>query len=265
MKRSIVIIARNEKQWTEITATNFKHQFVDAEIVGVDDGGKNVWPDFVRVIKTGGEIGVGRCRRLGVERAKGDIVCITDGHVLFDRGDKEKAWRLADEGNVVTFTTKSLKTGLDRGSGRIHNLEDHSAKNTDVEEGMHTGLIGGVYFMLKSVAMDIIGPTPSHGFNEQIMTVGALAFGHPIYAYPGMAFHHLYKKEFNYTVTVAGQLRNRNLLKWWFLDGKPPLGVTPIEKQYHKHVQENRTRDTKEIVQLIKDMNKGRLPKNNKE
>ena len=37
------------------------------------------------------------------------------------------------------------------------------------------------------------------------------------------------------------------------------------EKQYYKHVQENRTRDAKDIMQLIKDMNKGKLPRNNKE
>ncbi len=260
MKRSIIIIARNEDQWPEITATNFQHQFEGAEIIGVDDGGTNVWPDFVKVIKTEGGIGVGRCRRLGVAKAEGDMICLADGHVLFDRGDKEKAWRLASEGKVVTLSTKSLKTGLDRGGGRIYDLETHKAKNThDVREGQHISLIGGVYFMPKGVALDIIAPTSSHGYNEQIMTLGALSFGHPIYAYPGMSFHHLYKKRFNYRITRKDQLRNKALLAWWFLDGRFPGSLTKEEKQYHKYVQEKRVRTSDEVIQAIKDMNEGRL------
>jgi len=41
MKYSVVITARNEREWPKITATNMKYQLNPHEIIGVDDGGVN--------------------------------------------------------------------------------------------------------------------------------------------------------------------------------------------------------------------------------
>lgn len=251
MTESIIIIARNEGDWPRITALNFQHQFPGSEIIGIDDGGQNNWPEKVKVIKTTGGIGVGMSRRLGVENASHDLVCISDGHVLFDRGDKQKAWQTAAAGNVVTFTTKSITSGREHGNGRKHFLPDHSTKNCTVPEGAQIGMIGGVYFMKKDVALDIIAPTNSHGFNEQIMTVAALAFGHPIYSMGSLVFQHLYKNSFNYNVTYSGQTRNRNLLDWWFFSKAKPANVTGDEQKYYDLVQMKRKLSGNEIAKII--------------
>lgn len=254
MNRTIIIPARNEGQWADITAANFKAQFPDSHIIGVDDGGVNVWPKDIQVIKTAGGIGVGNCRRLGVSAAKTELICITDAHVIFDCGDKEKAWRLAKDGNVVTFTSKSLKSGKNHGNGRFHYLPTHKTANVHVKEGAEIGLIGGVYFMRKDVAVNLIAPTASHGFNEEIMTTAAFAFGHPIYTLPGMVFQHLYKKEFNYDVTYNQQQQNRKLLDWWFFDGTLPAPVTKEQQAYYIHVQKNRVLNKTELISKFEKM-----------
>jgi hypothetical protein len=253
--KSIVIIARNEEHWSHITSTNFRTQFPDCEIIGVDDGGTNHWPDYVKVIKTPGGIGVGNARRLGVYEAKGSLICITDGHVLFDKGDKVRAWDLASKGKVLTFTTRSLASGKTHGNGRRHSLPDHKCTNVSTKEGQEIGLIGGVYFMSKAVALDIIGPTPHHGFNEQVMTAGALAMGHPIYAFPSMVFHHLYKKTFNYPVQSDLFNRNRVLLDWWFFGKASPKESTSDEQAYFNRVQKNRKLGVGALTNRFKTMN----------
>ena len=259
MKKAIIIIARNENEWPEITATNFQHQFSDCELVGIDDGGNNVWPPNINLYKTIGGVGVGMSRRYGVEMTDAELIMVTDGHVLYDRGDKEKIWRLAEQGFVVTFTTKSLKTGKTHGNGRTHMLPDHKAVNTRVPDGHQIGLIGSVYAMKRSVALDVIAPTSSHGFNEQVMTVAALAFGHDIYSCPDIVFSHLYKNTFNYDVTYNGQQRNRKLLDWWFLDGAKPHNISKEESRYMQHVQLNRKRNKNQIIECIEAMNRKEL------
>jgi hypothetical protein len=62
---TIVIIARNEGEWVRKTVENYHLHMPDCEIIGVDDGGYNDWPQGVKVINTEGAIGVGRCRLLG--------------------------------------------------------------------------------------------------------------------------------------------------------------------------------------------------------
>lgn len=258
MKKAVIIIARNEGIWPTLTADNFMVNFPDAEIVGIDDGGKNEWPDFVDVIKTKGGVGVGMCRRMGFEYVKNkdvDAAIITDAHVFFELGCISKAWKLASEGYIVNSTTRSLSSQQNKGNGRFHYLPNHKAKNVTTCEGIEAGLIGGVYFMRVDVALDVIGPTPSHGFNEQIMTCAAFAMGHPIYTFPSMVFSHLYKKEFNYSVTHIGQSRNRLLLDWWFFGGKKPLNISKQELNYHNYIQANRVLNRHELRNKILQMN----------
>jgi hypothetical protein len=240
MKKAIIIIARNEGQWVEITAQNFKSQFKDCKIIGVDDGGVNEWPDFVEVYKTAGGIGVGQCRRLGVEKSNCELICVTDAHVLYDKGDKETAWKLASEGNILTFTTKSIKSGRSLGNGWCNYSKQDKIKYVSAKTGTEIGLIGSVYFMKRDIALDIIAPTPAHGYNEQIMTAAAFALGYKIYAYPDMTFQHLYKNKFNYTLSYSEQNRNSELLEWWFYGGTLPKETRKEEIDYYNMIQRNR-------------------------
>lgn len=255
MKKAVIIIARNEGNWTRKTSDDFKQNFPDCEIIGVSDGGINSWPDFVRVIKTDGGVGVGKCRRIGVMNTDADVVIITDGHVFFETGDIEKAWKFAEQGYIINSCTRSLSSGRNAGNGRTHILPNHEAKNVFAQEGDEVGMIGGVYFMRRDVALGIVAPTPSHGFNEQIMTCAAFSLGHKIYCYPDMVFKHLYKKAFNYKVTYSGQQRNRILLDWWFFSGKPPVNASAMELDYYKFIQANRILTPEQLTEKIEKMN----------
>lgn len=258
MKKAVIIIARNEGAWPVLSSENFRRNFSDIDIIGIDDGGNNEWPEYAEVIKTKGGIGVGMCRRLGFERAKEkgvDVAIITDAHVFYELGCIKKAWELAEKGYIVNSTTRSLSTQQNKGNGRFHYLPNHKTKNVTTAEGMEVGLIGGVYFMRVDVALEIIGPTPSHGYNEQIMTCGAFAMGHPVYAFPSMVFSHLYKQEFNYSVSHSGQSRNKLLLDWWFFGGRKPSNTSNAEINYYRFVQGNRKLNKHELKNKILEMN----------
>ena len=251
MNKAVIIIARNEGAWTQITADDFQSNFPDAQIIGFDDGGLNIWPDYVKVIRNSKPQGVGRCRLIGVNAADADCVIITDGHVMFERGDIEKAWELAKKGYIVNSTTKSITTGKEHGNGRKHDPVTHEAKNFTAKEGDEVGLIGGVYFMRKDVALQVIAPTPGHGYNEQIMTCAAFSLGHKIYCLPSMCFSHLYKKTFNYAITYQEQARNKVLLQWWFFDFPMPSDASQQEKEYHAFIQKNRILTVSELTKKL--------------
>jgi hypothetical protein len=252
MNKAVVIIARNEGAWTEKTANDFRKNFPDAEIIGVDDGGLNIWPDYVRVIKNTTPQGVGRCRLIGVNTANADCIIITDGHVLFERGDIGKAWKLAQQGYIINSTTKSIATGQEHGNGRKHDPETHKATNFTAKEGDQVGLIGGVYFMRKDIALQVIAPTPGHGYNEQIMTCAAFALGHKIYCLPSMCFAHLYKKTFNYAMTYSEQQRNKLLLEWWFFGKSMPQNASKKEVDYYNFIQSNRILNPVQLADKLK-------------
>lgn len=254
--KAIIITARNEAEWPYKTAVNFKENFPDAQIIGVDDGGFNKWPEFVRVIKTNGGVGVGNSRRLGVQSTDADLLLISDGHVLYDKGDIEEAWNLCEIGCIVNSTTKSITTGKEHGNGRIHYLPSHKTKNVTTKEGCEVSMIGGVYFMRKDIAQEIIAPTPNHGSNEQIMTCAAFTFGYEIYALPSFVFSHLYKKKFNYNLTYTQQNRNKKLLDYWFFEGKELKDLSKQEREYKEFVENRRVISSNELVNKIKTMNK---------
>jgi hypothetical protein len=256
MKKAIVIIARNEGEWTRKTVDNLSVHFPDCEFIGVDDGGVNEWPDYVRVIKTTGGTGVGRCRLTGVQNTDADLILVADGHVYYDSGNIDKAWQLAAEGYIVNSTTKGIESGKRYGNGRIHALPSHKCKHITAKEGDEVGLIGGVYFMRRDVSLEVIAPTPSHGYNEQIMTCAALCLGHRIYCYPDFCFSHLYKKKFNYKQTYSSQERNKKLLDWWFFAGMQPSVVSLPEYRYHQFIQQNRGLTPDDLRITILEMNK---------
>ncbi len=259
MKYSVVITARNEREWPKITATNMKYQLNPHEVIGVDDGGVNQWGDDAIVYKTKGGVGVGICRRYGITKSQGDVLCIADGHVLYHSGDVSKMWQLAKDGYIVTFTTKSLATGINHGCGRMHSLPSHKAKNIRAKEGQQVGLVGGVYMMRKDIALDVVAPTVSHGFNEQIMTIAALAMGYPVYAFPEGVFAHLYKQKFNYPVTTKGQEKNRLLLDWWFMGGQRPSFAGIEQDNYYEIAQKKRILSRNELISTVSLMNTGQL------
>jgi hypothetical protein len=103
--------------------------------------------------------------------------------------------------------------------------------------------------------MQVIAPTSSHGFNEQIMTYAALSLGHKIHCMPEFAFKHMYKKKFNYTVSGTGQQRNRLLLLWWFFGFKQPSRVDSLELKYHSFIQKNRLLSPKELSERMELIN----------
>jgi len=252
MKKAVVIIARNEGSWTESTAENFRQNFPYAEIIGIDDGGLNIWPDFVRVIKNPKPQGVGMCRLIGVKAANADCIIVTDGHVLFERGDIDKAWKLAEQGYIINSTTKSITTGLEHGNGRRHDPITQKATNFIAKEGQEVGMIGGVYFMRKDIALQVIAPTPAHGYNEQIMTCAAFVLGHKIYCLPSMCFAHLYKKTFNYALTYTQQCRNKLLLEWWFFNAGMPHDASEQEREYHAFIQSKRILNPVQLADKLK-------------
>jgi len=116
-------------------------------------------------------------------------------------------------------------------------------------------MIGSVYFMKRSIALDVFAPTPCHGYNEQIMTCAALSLGYPIYSLPELGYKHLYKKGFNYAITHTNQSRNRELLNWWFFGKKPPVHVRKEEQAYHDFIQANRILKVAQLQQRIVKMN----------
>ena len=256
MKKAVIIIARNEKDWPAKTANSFHDAMPDAEIVGVDDGGENDWPAFVNVYKTTGGIGVGQCRNKGAKMTDADLVCFTDGHVLYESGDINKAWSLAEQGYVVNPSTMSMINDKVHGCGRQHQLPSHHATYVRAQEGTLVGMIGSVYFMKRSTALEIVAPTSSHGFNEQIMTCAALTFGHKTYAFPSLIFRHMFKKRFdNYKVSYTQQQKNRLLLDWWFFGKSIPANATNDEKYYYKFAQEKRKLSPSELRNNILEMN----------
>jgi glycosyltransferase involved in cell wall biosynthesis len=255
MKKSIILTARNEGKYSESSAKNFHLHFPDAEIIGVDDGGLNSWPNFVRVIKTKSGVGVGRCRLEGVRQATGDVVIVSDAHVYYDKGDIDRAWGIAAGDKIVTSTTVSLFTGKSHGCGRTHDMLTHGAKYANAKDGQEAGLIGGVYFMSRKMALEVIAPTPSHGFNEQIMTYAALSLGYGIYCMPDFAFKHMYKKKFNYSVTSSGQQRNRSLLLWWFFGFPQTPKADKAELDYYKFIQANRILSPKQLTERMQSIN----------
>lgn len=255
MRKAVIIVARNEGEWTKKTANSFKKVMPDAEVIGIDDGGYNDWPEYVRVHKLEIPIGVGQSRRLGVEVSNADLIVVTDGHVLYDSGYVEKAWELAAKGYIVNPSTKSIDSGSLHGNGRTHNIPDHKTSYVKTFEGEEVGLIGSVYFMSKEVALDVIAPSPAHGYNEHIMTCSAFCFGHRIYAFPSLVFAHLYKKAFNYHLTYNEQERNKTLMNYWFFDGKEPKALRDVERQHYEFVQKNRQLSVEELTDKFISMN----------
>jgi hypothetical protein len=255
MSRSIVIIARNEGNWPERTAKNFNTHLPDCEIIGVHDGGNNVWPRFVKVVKTTGGIGVGRSRLKGVQSTCADLVMLSDGHVYYHEGDIERAWELASQGYIVNPSTISLEHDNHHGCGRMHDLKTHKCKNVRASEGDSIGMIGSVYFMKRKIAEKIIAPTSAHGYNEQIMTCAAFSLGYETFALPSLSFKHLYKKTFNYALTSVQQQRNRKLLEWWFFGSEKPRFAREQEIIFNNFIQKNRVLDIEGLKNKINQMN----------
>jgi hypothetical protein len=255
MSRSIIIIARNEINWPDKTAKNLHTHMPDCEIIGVHDGGSNIWPRFVKVIKTTGGIGVGRSRLTGVKNTNADLVMLSDGHVYYHDGDIERAWELAAQGYIVNPSTVSMIHDNHHGCGRIHDLKTHKCHNIKAKEGDSISMIGSVYFMKRQIAEKIIAPTPAHGYNEQIMTCAAFSLGYETYALPSLAFKHLYKKTFNYTMTSGQQQRNRKLLEWWFFGGEKPSSAREQETLFYNFMQKNRVLDVEGLRNKINQMN----------
>lgn len=264
MRKAVIIVARNEGEWTKKTANSFRKVMPDAKIIGIDDGGYNEWPEYVEVHKSETPIGVGQSRRLGVEVSNADLIVVTDGHVLYDSGDVEKAWELAAKGYIVNPSTKSIDSGSLHGNGRTHNIPDHKTNYVKTHEGEEVGLIGSVYFMSKKVALDIIAPSPAHGYNEHIMTCSAFCFGHKVYALPSLVFAHLYKKAFNYHLTYNEQERNKTLMNYWFFEGKEPKALSDVEKQHYEFVQKHRQLTAEELTMRFSRMNE-RISKQHEE
>lgn len=264
MTKAVIIIARNEGEWTLRTAKSFRNAVPDAEFIGVDDGGKNQWPDFVKVHSTKGGAGVGMARQIGAQMADAELICVTDGHVLYDKGDIEKAWDLASKGFIVNPTTKSIKSNKEHGNGRTHIIPSHKTMNVRTCEGEEVGMIGSVYFMNKEIALNIFAPTPAHGVNEHIMTCAAFCLGYKIYALPQLVFSHLYKKKFNYKLSHAEQVRNRELLDWWFFKRKQPKKTVEIEHKYNIFIKQNRILSVAQLTEKFNKMNT-RIKKQNAE
>ena len=256
MKKAVIIIARNEKDWPAKTANSFHDAMPDAQIIGIDDGGENEWPAFVTVYKTTGGTGVGNCRSKGAKLADADLVCFTDGHVLYESGDIERAWDLAAQGYIVNPSTKSMINDKVHGCGRQHNLPLHKCNYVRAKEGTLVGMIGSVYFMKKSTALEIVAPTSSHGYNEQIMTYAAFLFGYKTFAFPSLIFRHMFKKRFdNYTVSYSGQQKNRHLLDWWFFGKQKPQSVNSKERDYNNFVQKKRKLTPSQLKNKVLEMN----------
>ena len=257
MKKAVIIIARNEKDWPAKTADSFRAAMPYAEIIGVDDGGENQWPDYVKVVKTTGAIGVGNCRRAGAENTDADLVVFTDGHVFYESGDIEKAWQLASQGYIVNPSTMSMATRIIHGCGRKHMLPSHKCNYVKAKEGTLVSMIGSVYFMKREIALEIVAPTPSHGYNEQIMSCAAFSLGYKTYAYPDLVFSHLFKQKFdNYRVTYSGQQRNRLLCDFWFFETRKPNNISPAEKEYYKMIKQNRKLSASQLQSKIVMMNR---------
>jgi hypothetical protein len=261
MRRSIVVVARNEKEWPLKTCLDFLDNIPDAEIIGIDDGGENEWPDKgVNVYKTDGGIGVGKSRLMGVSKAKGDLIMLSDAHVYYYDGDVSKAWGLAEKGYIVNPSVKVMYK--DKVScGVVFQLGKYIITSIKANRGTYVGLNGSVYFMRKDVAQKIIAPTQAHGYNEAIMTLAAMALGYRIYALPSLIFEHMYKKKLDYKVTRIDQERNRQVLESFFFKYKLPYNATFEEKAYKKMIAENSVIDPIQLSKNIGKMRKTLLAK----
>lgn len=252
MTRAIVIIARNEKDWPRATIADFHANCPGVPVIAVDDGGDNDLTGADYIVE-GNLAGVGKARRMGVEKAAelgAETVLLSDAHVFWKEGDIEKAWHLAQT-RIVNPTYESYQTGEIKGCGRLHNIGPYAHTHCSVDEGVEVSMYGSVYFMDVETALDIVAPTPSHGCNEQIMTCAAWALGYCIYAFPSLIFRHVYKKQLNYRISAGNQKRNRKLLRWWFFDWQPPENATAEEMGYKARIDENRVLTPEQLEQKI--------------
>ncbi len=239
MKKSIVVVARNEKEWPIKTCLDFAANIPDAEIIGIDDGGKNEWPeDVVTVYKTKGGIGVGQSRLLGATKARGELIMFSDAHVYYYEGDVEKAWKLAEKGYIVNPSVKVMyKEKIRCGAKFIPGK--YKIDYLKAKKGEYVGLVGSVYFMQKEKALKVIAPTQAHGYNEPIMSLAAIVLGYRIYALPSLIFEHMYKKKLDYAVSGMDQQRNKQVLEAFFFKKKMPYGATAEEKAYKDMIAKN--------------------------
>jgi len=256
MKKSIVVVARNEKDWPLKTCLDFLENIPDAEIIGVDDGGENEWPEKgVRIYKTAGGIGVGRSRLMGIQKASGDLIMLSDAHVYYYDGNVNKAWNLAAKGYVVNPSVKVMYGDKVR-CGMKFDLGSYKVQYVKGKTGGHVGLIGSVYFMPKSVAEKIVAPTQAHGYNEFVMTIAAIALGYKIYALPTLIFEHMYKDSLDYEVTGLQQERNRQVLNSFFFRYKLPKDATLEEAGYKRMIERESVLSSLELNKFINKQNK---------
>lgn len=257
MTRAIIMIARNEGEWPRKTIEDFRLKIPDTPIIAVDDGGQNdlTGADY---ILDGGLAGVGKARRIGVEKAAelgADSVLLIDAHVFYKQGDIQKAWQLS-ESCIVNPTYESYHTGDVIGCGRVHNRETHVCSRAYASEGQEAGMYGSVYFLNVRTALDVVAPTPNHGANEQIMTLAAWTLGYRIYALPSLVFRHVYKQKLNYRISEGNQKRNKKLLRWWFFNWQPPENVSDEERDYKGRIERKRQLSSKELYDKIQAVNK---------
>ncbi len=256
MKRSIVIVARNEKDWPLKTGMDFLDNIPDTEIIGIDDGGENIWPDHgVKVYKTEGGIGVGRARHMGIQKATGELIMLSDAHVYYYDGEVEKAWKQAENGFIVNPSVKVLYKDKTR-CGMKFELGKFKTMYVQGKTGSHVGLVGSVYFMKKEIAQRIVAPTQAHGYNEFIMTIAAIMLGYKIYAMPNLIFEHMYKEKLDYDVSGFQQERNKDVLTGFFFKHKLPGDATFEEKAYKSMIAENAVMSPLELNEFIKTVNK---------
>lgn len=255
MKKSIVVVARNEKEWPLKTCLDFLDNIPEAEIIGIDDGGDNEWPEEgVKVYKTSGGIGVGHSRLMGVNKASGDLIMLSDAHVYYYEGNVDKAWRLANKGYIVNPSVKVMYKEKIR-CGMKFELGKYKVQYVKAKTGDRVGLIGSVYFMKKEIAQRVVAPTQAHGYNEFIMTLAANVLGHKIYALPDLIFEHMYKKKLDYAVSGLAQARNKDILNAIFFKYKMPQDATPEEIAYKKMIEKESTLNGLELNKLINNQN----------
>ena len=212
----LVMIARNEGDEPLKTAESMR-PYVDG-IVCVDDGGNNTFPSDAIIIKNKINLGVGKSRREAVRVAfenGAKKIILSDAHCRYISGDMDRAWKLTDQYILCPASRNINKHRI--GCGARLRIK-RNANWTKGCEGQEVILMGGVYLMNIITALQIIFPTTSHGYNEEIMSCSAVLLNHTIYAMPDLVFSHLYRKQAPYSISAAGQNNNLNILKHVFFN-----------------------------------------------
>jgi len=221
-KISIVMASRNEGEEVKNTLNSLcdaidKHT---PEIILIDDfstdGSCDAIDPHVQLIRNRVRRGMSYSRRLGLERATGDVLCILDPHMRFPKGLFDALYDIASTGCFAQPRIGGLESAGERSSEAEINWNSkwqYVICNWE-KKAKNQGLMCPAWAFPRAILPPILALYDDDAFwwyDDSTISAWAMIHGIPIVRIQEMAVGHLFKRSFEKS---WGDISDEELRRW---------------------------------------------------